>query len=445
MVNMLLLMILAFCEASVHIYSPDQLREAVTKKYHFNAIPASLGNFGNPPYGTSILGRVFWPGEAAELACGALNYIDFTGDPDPVNSPILLLKRGVCHLVQKVRRAQDIGAAAVVIYNTNDDPVEDIVMGDDGTVGNLFIPAYLISKSDGELLLRFLNDREFSTRVAMQLSFEMNHPWTYVEYHIWMSPDQWVVRDFLHNFAGSAKQFGDDETVFTPHYVLWYCAECRDNHFQTDHPDCFAGGKLCAPDPDGAGGISGRDVLYEDLRQLCIYKQHRTGRKWWDYVFALYSACPDGQFTVMCSHRAMEEADVDTRQVDLCVDKSFSGNNHALASNSILEAERDKLVAASIVFYPSIIINNQTYRGDLEYDEVRSAICAGFKSRPRMCSNWDEPDTLQHETSDSTGISVTELLVILGTGMLLLGCCMLGVCRWNKSQMQKEMRREVSQ
>jgi len=31
-----------------------------------------------------------------------------------------------------------------------------------------------------------------------------------------------------------------------------------------------SGGRYCAPDPDGAGVLSGRDIVMEDLRQLCI-------------------------------------------------------------------------------------------------------------------------------------------------------------------------------
>ena len=30
--------------------------------------------------------------------------------------------------------------------------------------------------------------------------------------------------------------------------------------------NCVSGGRYCAPDPDGVGVLTGRDVLYEDLR-----------------------------------------------------------------------------------------------------------------------------------------------------------------------------------
>jgi hypothetical protein len=36
-------------------------------------------------------------------------------------------------------------------------------------------------------------------------------------------------------------------------------------------------------------------------------------------------------------------------------------------------------------FHPVIYINEQLYRGDLEADELKIAICAGFKDFPEPC------------------------------------------------------------
>jgi hypothetical protein len=444
-----LLFIFAFCQASIYVYSPDQLREELTKKSHHATISASLGNFGNPPYGSSILGRVFWPGTAQEDGCRALSPINYSSETDPSNSPILLLKRGGCSFVQKVRHAQDIGAAAVVVYNNKNDNVDSIVMTDDGTAGNLYIPAFLISKQDGELMVKYLDDPEYTSRVSLQLSFEMNHPGTYVEYLIWMTPDHTAIRQFLYDFAPSANKFKEDETIFTPQYVLWYCLECRRDNFTAPHQDCFSGGRFCAPDPDGSGSMSGRDILYEDLRQLCIYEQYKKGMmdKWWDYVYHLYSTCPNAEFSVACSHKAMDKAGIDVPAVDACVEQSFSSSNHATAQNSILAAQRDKFLESGIFYFPIIQINNQTFRGDLEYDEIRLAICAGFKTRPKICYEWDGYD-FNPESKDGSsdrGISVSTLLLILAVGVTVLVLGMFFVWRWIRSAMQKEMQREVSQ
>lgn len=66
-----------------------------------------------------------------------------------------MLRRGECAFVTKVRHAQDIGAKAVFIINDIDENIESFVMSDNGTAGNLEIPALLISKEDGETFRNF--------------------------------------------------------------------------------------------------------------------------------------------------------------------------------------------------------------------------------------------------------------------------------------------------
>ena len=66
-----------------------------------------------------------------------------------------------------------------------------------------------------------------------------------------------------------------NDTVFTPHYYIlngehWKC----DSKFPHCGNQCTNQGRYCAVDPerDLDLGISGMDVVQEDLRQLCIWK-----------------------------------------------------------------------------------------------------------------------------------------------------------------------------
>lgn len=38
--------------------------------------------------------------------------------------------------------------------------------------------------------------------------------------------------------------------------------------------------------------------------------------------------------------------------------------------------------------YPSIVINNRTYRGQIEEESVFNAICAGFQKPPKQCRSY---------------------------------------------------------
>lgn len=68
-----LLLTLAFGE--VVVYDPDDLKEAIKNRYNHNLIKSSLANFGNPPYGSLIIGKVYYR-ESEKLGCDSLTPFD---------------------------------------------------------------------------------------------------------------------------------------------------------------------------------------------------------------------------------------------------------------------------------------------------------------------------------------------------------------------------------
>ncbi|MDE2150437.1 MAG: M36 family metallopeptidase [Gammaproteobacteria bacterium] len=68
---------------------------------------------------------------------------------------IALIDRGACTFVTKTRTAQSAGAIGVLIAN-NDGGTDTIVMADDGTGGNITIPAMMASNQDGDRLKQAL-------------------------------------------------------------------------------------------------------------------------------------------------------------------------------------------------------------------------------------------------------------------------------------------------
>jgi hypothetical protein len=60
---------------------------------------------------------------------------------------------------------------------------------------------------------------------------------------------------------------------------------------------CINHGRYCAPDPeqDFSTGYDGKDVVVENLRQLCVFKVAKQAEKpwvWWDYVTDFQIRCP---------------------------------------------------------------------------------------------------------------------------------------------------------
>jgi hypothetical protein len=142
----------------------------------------------------------------------------------------------------------------VIVDNSDEDP-ETIVMSDDGTGGNLFIPAVLIKKEDGQIIKKYLANPQEAPYVALTLYFSMKHPGNKVKYSIWMSSESPTVRGLVHDMQPKISEFKDGAFEFDVHFVLWFCPQCRDAGYVTDEPDCVSGGRYCAPDPDAEGPL----------------------------------------------------------------------------------------------------------------------------------------------------------------------------------------------
>ena len=72
--------------------------------------------------------------------------------------------------------------------------------------------------------------------------------------------------------------------------------------------DADGGGRYCAPDPeqDFGAGYDGKDVVVENLRQLCVHRvANESGRPWtwWDYVMDYKIRCSmkEKKYTKTCA------------------------------------------------------------------------------------------------------------------------------------------------
>lgn len=118
----------------------------------------------------------------------------------------------------------------------------------------------------------------------------------------------------------------------------------------------------------------------EDLREHCLYKNLKaTGQqtKWWDYMKYVHKMCLE-QITEECSKLGHVSIEVDYQETMKCVTDSFEGPNVLKDDNSILRNEAAAWKKYGSAYWPSIVINDRTYRGDLIPDNVLNAICAGF-------------------------------------------------------------------
>ncbi|OMJ73183.1 hypothetical protein SteCoe_28189 [Stentor coeruleus] len=444
-----LLLLLSSALAKLTVIEPPDLKEKFSEREP-GIIPSSLANFGNPPYGSHIIGRVYtYRSDQNITGCLPLPPLNFESNSGVTNNPILILDRGNCSFVVKVRNAQSIGASAVIIANNREGDPEHIMMIDDGTAGNIYIPSMLISKDNGIKLKSYVLIHP-NNKVRVQMAFEMPNPDNRVEYEMWMSSEHDALREFLADYSKHAQKLIPD-TLMSPHYVLWYSIERSKEGFINEHKDCISGGRYCAPDPDlDSGPRTGREIVIENLRQLCLHK-YLTEKKnvglWWDYI-AEFKNCKGTDFNAKCSDKVLSKIGVKSSIIEKCIEESViesgKGKDININDNKLLREERDAMIERGIFFYPALIINNVTFRGDLETVEVMTAICAGFKDQPKYCLNYFNVISEEEFEEDDGRVSPGTVILIIVFSLIVLLIVLFFYRKWLRRNMNQRMKSEIS-
>ena len=215
-----------------------------------------------------------------------------------------------CYFALKVWHAQNAGAAAVLVADDRDEP---LITMDSPTedksaeeyLEKITIPSALIEKSLGDKLKKASGDGEMAN-CKLDWRESVPHPDDRVEYELWTnSNDECGPKcdsqiEFVKDFKGAAQLLEKGSyTLFTPHYITWYCPETFTSSRQCKS-QCINMGRYCAPDPeqDFEKGYDGKDVVIENLRQLCVYKVGNENSRpwvWWDYVTDFHLRCPMSQ------------------------------------------------------------------------------------------------------------------------------------------------------
>ncbi|XBJ23620.1 hypothetical protein VPH35_001716 [Triticum aestivum] len=410
----LLLLLLAFAAAvelearfvveknSLMVTSPTALRGR-----HDSAI----GNFGIPQYGGSMAGAVVYPKGNSD-ACEAFNSGRkehlFRTKPGALPS-FLLIDRGNCLFAKKVWNAQYAGASAVLVVDDKDEPLitMDLLQEDDEAakyIQNISIPSALIDKKFGEQLKKAVKDGEM-VNVNLDWREAVPHPDNRVEYELWTNsndecgPKCDMLMHFLKEFKGAAQLLEKGGySQFTPHYITWYCPQAFVVSKQCKS-QCINHGRYCAPDPeqDFSTGYDGKDVVVENLRQLCVFNVANEIKKpwiWWDYVTDFHIRCPmkEKKYNKKCAETVIKSLGLEVKKIDKCMGDPNDDSDHPL-----LKMEQDSQIGkgsrGDVTILPTLVVNNRQYRGTgkLGRKAVLKAICAGFEetTEPNVCLSDD--------------------------------------------------------
>jgi len=136
--------------------------------------------------------------------------------------------------------------------------------------------------------------------------------------------------------------------------------------------------------------ISGKEILIENLREKCIYNftyfYNTTRPMFWDYMRFVHRACYN-TINEECFSIATNYLKIPVGEIYRCLRESFSSSNwdDYKTVNTLLEDDLVYMRKFGTGLYPSVVINNKTFRGNIDTLGVYNAICAGFLDPPTIC------------------------------------------------------------
>jgi len=397
--------------SSLKVISPQELANPDGGFDHGDAL------FGAPPYGEKIEASVYYsPNMYGKSYFCSMPKYDPVGDFADETFILLIDRGGDCTFVTKVRNAQSSGAAAVIIADSmcqckhEESGIcksskgtvceeREPMMADDGSESDIQIPALLMWKQDSDKIKATLENGE---EVRIEMAWSVPNSNYRVELDLWS-----VVFESGGKFAsgGKSEQFQKmwldaqealgDTASFTPHYYIYdgLKAMCRDED-GIDHcyTLCTNHGRYCAIDPDNdlEKGISGADIVKESLVRLCIwdiYGNDGTGLELLQYVREFEQCKTTSLFkNRYCIEGAFERAGINGVKVDKCIEES--GGLDTSGENTLLQAQLDEVEATNIIVLPVVYVNGVPLRGDLNFDVVFKAVCAGYHVgvKPDICT-----------------------------------------------------------
>lgn len=148
--------------------------------------------------------------------------------------------------------------------------------------------------------------------------------------------------------------------------------------------------------------FTGRELLLATLREKCYHMaiaetitvgqgKYKTLEEYFvNKMVTRLTKCEKlysktGKFERDCLMK-LEDVPLQFRsKVEACVEDSFAEPGNLDSENTMLAADREWALKNHIDFHPTVTINDFTYRGDIDFADIREAICAAYEKRPKNC------------------------------------------------------------
>jgi len=329
-------------------------------------------------------------------ACTPLTGLDLRKKNNTIyeeNFKILLAYRGSCSFSEKARNAQNAGASMLIVINTGDTPINEVIFTGDSS--DIYIPLALINYSDGKIFENFINVNQ-NTKILAEVNFAPKKEKKVVDFKLFFSASEPKAYNLLGYMKHYLEQFGE-KVNFTPYYVVHKNPYYMDGN-TISNKNCLSKGVYCYFPKETTIIQEGQTILLEDLRQKCMFKlsKEKSVNIYLDYMSAFSENCVNSDkksLSKLCSQTTLAKMGFPDDYLDKCVATSFGVSPSALYSssyfdkeNTMLKEEYEEIIKYQLTSFPAVVINDKVMDGVIKETKVVEELCNNVKSKPSFCN-----------------------------------------------------------
>ena len=123
---------------------------------------------------------------------------------------------------------------------------------------------------------------------------------------------------------------------------------------------------------------------------------------------------------------------------------TFEGNDPTMDDNRVLRESAAEWQEYGTFLYPAMVINDRTFRGRLNPENVYEAVCASFRHEPKECRAWQQQEGIPIPKGQSTGINTKTLFILILVLIFVNISIILLYRRYLQNELKKDMNMQVS-
>jgi hypothetical protein len=238
-----------------------------------------------------------------------------------------------------------------------------------------------------------------------------------------------------------------DYVKFIPHYISHKSPSYDESKPDVEIQHCLRGGKFCAYPRYDLNVDDGKEILFEDMRQKCIYNVTQNNENsdvetYWNYMTNFFDLCLNkSKFNFECSQEVADLVGIDQKEEKECLLSNIQLKKGELVFSNTLGLLEDDYKTKSkwkIRFFPHILVNNKTFLGEWNAENLMEIICSAFIERPPACIDFMMSEQKEEELGD-IGIGFGGYLLIIIFIIAIFGAVLYGCKRYMTKRLHERV------